>query len=59
MCCIFSALGINGDGVYPGTCSPVGRPEVPSLAGGWPYMMGVANSCFPYTLQCLKKILVN
>ena len=38
----------------------MGGLEVPSLAGGWAYMMDVAHSCYRYTLQCLKKeILVN
>lgn len=59
-CCILPALGINGDGIYAGTCPPMGGLEVPSLAGGWAYMMDVAHSCYRYTLQCLKKeILVN
>lgn len=33
MCCISPALGINGDGIYPGTRPSVGGPAVPSLVG--------------------------
>lgn len=33
MCCISPPLGINGDGIYPGTRPSVGGPAVPSLVG--------------------------